>query len=305
MLKKTLITLLVTAAITIVGLSPQTQAMAACSSSELAAKTCWDFTLGYTIKVDPMYFGVIETIAGKQLKRYSYLVTKTKSSNLNLLFAGLEYGLKVSECSNNTPPGASNCSQLFEVCVGDNTTKIGVGDCLRQWGRWSPSFPTGLYQMNIYVEPQEKTSTMPLAVKGGSVTTTEWGTILGPAMDMARRVETTEIITTDSNGYKLRIVSSREGEVLKVEKCVPPDPANPTVCNWTDITNQWIDPGTTWFCLPPTAEWSANYTLTPSSTGNLHCGNITYFLEGGELVISNEVTCKYVNGKYRCYPTQP
>jgi hypothetical protein len=301
MFKRKEVTLLFTVAIAIVALFAHIDAMAAgdCSPDPINhPNTCWNFTLGYTVKVDPAYFGVTETINGKQWKRYSYLVSKTKNTNPNILYAGIEYGVKVS----GVPP--SNWYRLWPVCVGDNTTSVGVGDCFRQWAAWTPSFPTGLYQVNLYVEPQQKTNTMPLSVKGGSVTGVEWGTILGPAMDMARKVETTEIITTDNEGYKLRIVSTREGELLKVEKCVPPDPTNPTVCDWTDITNQGIDPGTTWFCLQPTSDWLQNSTLTsPSGTAvPLHCGNITYFLEGGELVISNAVTCKYVNGKYRCYP---
>jgi len=249
--------------------------------------TCWVFDLGYT--VDLTIGGVMEN----GLQKWAYNVVKKKSASANHILFGLEKDIVIDE-------NETNETDLFPPCVGDTTENVGVGDCLRQFVKWTPNFNTGLAQIILYVKPTEAVSTLPIFAKGSN--DVESGTILGPAADKAEVIESTFFIDQTDDGRALAVKMDRNGNIIQAWKCESDCENFPT--NFTLITTPTIPLSETYFCIPARDGFDDNSDLTIGGepVNSLHCGSVEFKDVDSSIQFSNRGSCRVLpSGALYCY----
>lgn len=259
-------------------------------SPEGSPNTCWKFSLGYQIEVVDQG---VPTADG--LEQWTYSVVKSnsvKSTNTNFIAMGLEAGLNIDAASFN--------GTLYEPCEGEPTLNIGIGDCLRQWARWTPSFDNGLDYIIFKIQPVEHSSVAPIAMKAGS--DMENGQIISPIADHAQVVESTFFIDQTQDGRALAVKMDREGEIIQAWTCEADCENFPE--NFIEVTSPTIPLDATYFCIPAGGafEYNSDLTVAGSSISNLHCGFVEFKDVGSSIQISNRGTCKRLSsGALLCY----
>ena len=252
---------------------------------EVEKNLCWVFDLGYTVEV------VDQDVLEGGLEKWTYSITKKKRASANHVLMGLEKDLVVNETETNE-------SALFGPCIGDTTENIGVGDCLRQYGKWTPSFNTGLEQIILYVNPVENVTTVPIFAKGSS--DTESGTIVGPGADIAKVIENTFIVDITKDGRGLAVKMDRNGNILSAEACEA-DCENYPI-NYVPIPTDGIALDASYFCIPAGGDFVANSTLdVDGNVLNLHCGFVEFKDEDSSIQFSNRGSCRVMAGRLICY----
>lgn len=256
-----------------------------CSNGD--PNTCWKFSLGYEIEVVDK--GVLEN--GMEKWRYSVIKSPSvKSTNTNFIAMGLETGLQIDAVNGD----------VAYPCEGESTLNIGIGDCLRQWAKWTPNFNTGLTYIIFYVQPVEKSSVMPIAMKAGS--DMENGQIIGPAADTTQIIESTFFIDQTQDGRALAVKMDRNGEIIQAWSCDADCEDFPT--NFTEIITPTIPLSSTYFCIPSGGSFGDNSTLTidGSPISSLHCGTVEFKDVDSSIQISNRGSCRVLpSGGLFCY----
>lgn len=247
------------------------------------APDCYQFTFGYQIEA------VEKGVLHNGLERWRYSITKstklddntsTDPANTNFIALGLEAGLKV----------VFDNGDLNEACEGESTLKIGIGDCLRQWLKFTPNFNNGLTEIIFDIQPVGVSSVMPIAMKSGD--DQENGQIIGPVADNAQIVENTFFINQSSDGRAVAVEMDRNGAIINAWNCDADCDGTPgTNPNFNLITTQEIQLEETFFCIPASDEYPANSTLEIAPDTALHCGYVEFLDIDSTIQFSNVGGC--------------
>jgi hypothetical protein len=249
-----------------------------CSNGQ---KTCWNFASGYEIQV------VDQGVLVDGLERWVYSVKKSPSlKGANFIALGLDAGIK--NIIFDTSKGF-----LGEVCEGESTFQIGIGDCLRQYLKYTPNFDSSMGYIVFWIEPTHgKKSPMPIAMKGSS--TQENGEILGPVADTSPELETIFNITEGKEGQALAVSMDRELNLLKAWSCDANCGNYPTNFTPVDLDQNSFSLGEQYYCVTATTAFPANTTfILNGETVSVHCGAMEFLENKTTFLFQNTTQCYF------------
>ena len=244
-------------------------------------KTCWNFASGYEIQV------VEQGVLDEGLERWVYSVKKSPSlKGANFITLGLDAGIKNVIFDNSK-------GSLGEPCEGESTFQIGIGDCLRQYLKYTPNFDNSIGYIVFWIEPTHgKKSLMPIAMKGSS--NQENGGIIGPVADTSPELETIFNVTESKDGQALAVRMDRELNILQAWSCDANCGNYPINFTQLDLNENSFTLGEQYHCVTANSAFPENTTLTLNGEiVSVHCGAMEFLENKTTFLFENATQCYF------------